>query len=78
MTTNKIIHIGKRNTIQAISFLSVKLLWFKMAKIPYVEIIPGQNLTKNEIIDILCTNKKFNHLVESVVSCTTTVYVVLK
>lgn len=78
MITNEVLHVGDRNRIQAIAYLSSRLAYFKVTQITHVEVIPGPNMTKEEIIKELSTAEKFAHSVKSVHDHTATVYVILK
>ena len=78
MMTNEILHIGDRNKVQAVSYLSSRLAWLRLTKITHIEVIPGPNVPIDELVEEIRTSEKFNHSVESAEITSATIYIVLK
>lgn len=78
MMTNEVLHVGDRNKVQAISYISSQLAWLKITKVTHVEIIPGPNVPIEELLDAIKTSTKFYHSVKSAEELTGTIYVILK
>ena len=77
MMTNEVLHVGDRNKVQAISYISARLSWLKLTNITHVEIIPGPNVSAEELLEVIKTSTKFYHSVKSAEELTGTIYVIL-
>jgi hypothetical protein len=78
MLSNEIIHVGDRNSEQATAFVSSRLAFLRLTNITHVEVIPGPNVSRDELMKIISTDERFWHSVERVENHIATIYVVLK